>query len=194
MNSGGRPWTPQVAFGLATVLLFLKVFLVALSQGIARVANRAFVNADDAKFFGRGVTPREEELEYVARAQRTLRNDVENIPLALILALAWIQLGCWPEGLAWCLGVFVAARYPALHFLPEAHAAVSQSGVLRRTSELSCDGLCGWPRGAGETLSHTFSWCLCVATKLASEEVVSAADDFQALAIGMRGGALLVLD
>lgn len=98
-------------FAWATMALFLKMFAVAMVQGVVRVRNAAFVNPDDAKFFGRGAAPRERELEIVERAQRTLRNDVENIPIALFLALAWIQLGCWPGGLAWVLGVFVVSRY-----------------------------------------------------------------------------------
>ena len=102
---------PVIVFGVATVALFLKMFAVAMVQGVSRIRNRAFVNPDDAAFFGKGAAPRERELEIVERAQRTLRNDVENIPIALFLALAWIQLGCWPEGLAYVLGVFVLSRY-----------------------------------------------------------------------------------
>ena len=100
------------AFALTTVALFFKMFLTAGVQGLVRVRSRTFVNPEDAAFFGR--TPQAAADHPVAeRAQRALRNDLENIPVFLFLALAYVQLGCWEAGTLLYFPVFVLAR--ALH-------------------------------------------------------------------------------
>jgi uncharacterized membrane protein YecN with MAPEG domain len=98
------------AFGLTAVALFLKMFAVAGVQGVQRMKSRAFTRPDDAAFFGKGATPAAQEVPIVERAQNTLRNDVENIPIFLFLMLAYAQLGAWPLGAALYGAAFVLAR------------------------------------------------------------------------------------
>ncbi|PKL03128.1 MAG: MAPEG family protein [Spirochaetae bacterium HGW-Spirochaetae-9] len=78
-------------YALTTLVLFLKMFAVAGVQGVNRIKNRTFVRPEDAAFFG-GAAPAAAELPIVERAQNTLRNDLENIPLFLFLMLGYIQL------------------------------------------------------------------------------------------------------
>jgi uncharacterized membrane protein YecN with MAPEG domain len=102
-----NPW--QI-YALIVVALFLKMFVVAGVQGIQRVKNKSFVRPEDAAFFGGGATPLSEELPIVQRAQHTLRNDLENIPIFLFLLLSYIQLGCWPLGVFIYGSLFVFSR------------------------------------------------------------------------------------
>jgi uncharacterized MAPEG superfamily protein len=48
--------------------------------------------------------------ELVDRAQSVLRNDAENIPIFLFIAMTYLQLGCWSEGFAIYLLLFVIGR------------------------------------------------------------------------------------
>lgn len=96
------------AFALTTVALFVKMFLVALVQGVTRFRTRSFVRPEDAVFFG-GAAPTSED-PLTERAQNTLRNDVENIPIFLFLALAAVELAPSPR-LPWYFGAFVLSRY-----------------------------------------------------------------------------------
>lgn len=96
-------------YALTTVALFLKMFAVAGVQGVNRVRHRVFVRPDDAAFFGK-TTPQAAELPIVARAQDTLRNDLENIPIFLFLMLGYIQLQGPVVPLAVYAGVFVLSR------------------------------------------------------------------------------------
>jgi uncharacterized membrane protein YecN with MAPEG domain len=98
------------AFGLTAIALFLKMFAVAGVQGIQRMKHRAFARPDDAAFFGKGATPLAQDLPIVERAQNVLRNDVENIPIFMILMLSYAQLGAWPLGAAIYGALFVCAR------------------------------------------------------------------------------------
>lgn len=98
------------AFGLTAVALFLKMFAVAGVQGVQRMKHKTFARPDDAAFFGKGVATAAQDLPIVERAQNTLRNDVENIPIFLFLMIAYAQLGAWPMGAAIYGALFVAAR------------------------------------------------------------------------------------
>ena len=107
--------SPFETWAIAAIALFLKTFLTASVQGAVRIKNSAFAKPEDAAFFGRGAPPLEAELPIVARAQNALRNDAENIPIFLALALGYVELGCWGEGTSLYFGAFVFARY--LHTL-----------------------------------------------------------------------------
>lgn len=98
------------SFALTAVALFIKMFAVAGVQGIQRMKHRTFARPDDAAFFGRGVAVAAQDLPVVERAQNTLRNDVENIPIFLFLMIAYAQLGAWPLGAAIYGTLFVLAR------------------------------------------------------------------------------------
>jgi uncharacterized MAPEG superfamily protein len=96
-------------YALTTIVLALKMFAIAVVQGRGRVKASVFVNPEDARLFS-GQLGRE-EAPTVQRASAAWRNDIENIPIFLILA--WIYVSA--PGLShrafdiYCM-VFVAAR------------------------------------------------------------------------------------
>jgi uncharacterized MAPEG superfamily protein len=95
-------------YAITAIVLALKMSAIAFVQGRARTGSGTFLNPEDAATFGGQVVP--EEPEIVQRAARAWRNDLENIPIFLILS--WIYVGA---GLAltpfiiYCC-VFMAAR------------------------------------------------------------------------------------
>lgn len=96
-------------YGLIVVLLFLKMFALVLVQGYNRFKYKTFTNPEDAAYFGKDATVAQ-DVEIVERAQKTLRNDGENIPIFLFLAAAYIQLGCWENGVLLYFPLFVLSR------------------------------------------------------------------------------------
>ncbi|MEM6925586.1 MAG: MAPEG family protein [Myxococcota bacterium] len=99
---------PLHAWAVAAVVLYVKMLVVASLQGVWRLRANAFEKPEDAAFFGSGEV--RDELPEVARAQRTLVNDLENIPMFLFLAAAYVALGAWPGAAAGYFGVFVGSR------------------------------------------------------------------------------------
>ena len=85
-------------YALATVTLFIKFWLLAVTQGLVRVRHKTFVNPEDARVFGRGGEAAAAEHPTVARAGAAMRNDLENLPFFFVLALVYTLLGCWPTG------------------------------------------------------------------------------------------------
>jgi glutathione S-transferase len=75
-------------YTITTIVLALKMVAVSLAQGRARVAAGIFVNPEDAITFSGAAAS--EEAPAVQRASRAWRNDLENIPIFLILA--WIYV------------------------------------------------------------------------------------------------------
>ena len=96
-------------YALTTVILFFKMFANSVVQGIGRVNAKAFVTAEDARFFAHA-PPVPDEAPIVKRAAMAWRNDLENIPIFLFLGLIYITLGCWPEGVYIYFTIFVIAR------------------------------------------------------------------------------------
>ena len=95
---------------ILAVLLTFKMFVNSMYQGYYRVKNRAFVKPEDAACFGKGAAPKAEEHPMVQRAAICWRNDLENIPVFLILGLGFVLAG---GSLPWCLayfGLFFLAR------------------------------------------------------------------------------------
>jgi uncharacterized MAPEG superfamily protein len=100
-------------YGLTVVALFLKYFAAVLVQGYGRLQHRGFGNPEDAVLFDKlfGEKPNAaKQSELVDRAQSVLRNDGESVPLFLFAAMVYIQLGCWPAGVAIFLPSYVIAR------------------------------------------------------------------------------------
>jgi len=110
-------------YGLTVVVLFVKMFAMVLVQGYGRYQNRGFANPEDAVMFDKlfGQKPEaSQQSELVDRAQSVLRNDGENIPMFLFMAIAYIQLGCWTMGLTIYLPLFVIGRIMhAISYLKE---------------------------------------------------------------------------
>ncbi|MGA6970784.1 MAG: MAPEG family protein [Candidatus Binatus sp.] len=96
-------------YSLITVLLFFKMSANSVVQGVARTGAKAFPNPEDALFFG-APAPVANELPTVQRAAACWRNDLENIPIFLFLALIYVTLGCWPQGAFIYFTIFVIAR------------------------------------------------------------------------------------
>lgn len=102
--------SPFDAFALTVVALFAKMIGVALFQGVMRMRHNTFAKPEDADFYGDGEAA-PAELPVVDRAQRTLRNDLENIPIFLFLSWCYVELSLWPTGALIYFGVFAATRY-----------------------------------------------------------------------------------
>ncbi len=95
-------------YALITVILFFKMFAISAIQGRARTSTKTFVTPEDARFFGAAIAP--DELPIVKRAAMAWRNDLENIPIFLFLAMIYVTLGCWPTGAFIYFSVFAVAR------------------------------------------------------------------------------------
>ena len=101
-------------YALTAIVLALKMAAISIVQGTARTRAGIFTNPEDAKSFGAQLASAEAPM--VERASKAWRNDLENIPIFLILA--WIYVGA---GLAsgafviYCL-VFLVARVLHTYF------------------------------------------------------------------------------
>jgi uncharacterized MAPEG superfamily protein len=96
-------------YALITVILFFKMFATSIVQGLGRLNSRTFVTAEDAQFFAHS-PPASDEAPIVKRGAMVWRNDLENIPIFLLLGLIYVTLGCWPEGAFIYFTIFVVAR------------------------------------------------------------------------------------
>jgi uncharacterized MAPEG superfamily protein len=95
-------------YALTAIILALKMSSLAIVQGRARVKAGTFVNPEDASTFGGKVAP--EEPAMVQRAAKAWRNDIENIPIFLILAWIYVSAGLSTTPFViYCL-VFMVAR------------------------------------------------------------------------------------
>jgi len=95
-------------YAITSIVLALKMSAIAFVQGRARTSEGAFLNPEDAATFGGKIVS--EEPEIVQRAARAWRNDLENIPIFLILA--WIYVAAGLSAVAfviYCI-VFMVAR------------------------------------------------------------------------------------
>jgi len=96
-------------YAATTIILTLKMIANSIVQGAGRQRSKVFTNPEDARLFGAKLEA--EEAPIVRRAANVWRNDLENIPIFLILA--WIYVAA--NGLSatafqvYC-AVFVVAR------------------------------------------------------------------------------------
>ena len=100
-------------YGLTVVTLFLKMFATILVQVYGRFRSTSFDNPEDSaivtKIFGKqNIDSIDDDLP--RRAQNILRNDGENIPIFLFLALTYVQLDCWETGASIYFSLFVLTR------------------------------------------------------------------------------------
>jgi glutathione S-transferase len=95
-------------YALTAIVLALKMTAVSVAQGRARTAAKVFVIPEDAKMFAGTVAT--EEAPAVRRAAKAWLNDLENIPIFLILALIYAIAGLSTTAfLIYCV-VFTLAR------------------------------------------------------------------------------------
>lgn len=99
---------------VCTFILALKMWANSAVQAIARFKYKTFVNPEDAKFFGAmlktDMSVQSVEHPLVQRATLCWRNDLENIPLFMVLSLGYVLIG---GSEIWALvyfSVFVFAR------------------------------------------------------------------------------------
>lgn len=97
------------AFSLALIALFLKTTLTSVLQVAARFRTRSFSAPEDAKWAGVRLAPAEGGL--VQRCSNVWRNDTENLPLFLALALSYVLLGASQEVASRLFALYVALRY-----------------------------------------------------------------------------------
>jgi glutathione S-transferase len=97
------------AFALALIALFLKTTLTSMLQVAARFRARTFLLPEDAALAR--TKQCEAEAPFVQRCANVWRNDVENLPLFIALALAYVLLGAPLESAQWLFSVYVLLRY-----------------------------------------------------------------------------------
>ena len=107
------------AFVLALTALFLKTTLTSMLQVVSRFRSRMFTLPEDAALLR--VKPKPEEAAFVQRCGNVWRNDVENLPLFLALALAYVLSGATLASAQALFAAYVALRY--------AHTAVYLLGL-----------------------------------------------------------------
>lgn len=95
-------------YALTAVLLALKMAAISVVQGRARTAAKKFLNPEDARTLGGEAVA--EEVEMVLRGGRAWRNDLENIPIFLILAWVYVTAGLSTTLFVIYCAVFVVAR------------------------------------------------------------------------------------
>jgi len=95
-------------YALTAIVLALKMSSIAIVQGRARLKAGVFVNPEDAHTFH--AEQAAEDAPMVLRGSRAWRNDLENIPMFLILAGIYVIAGLSTTAfVVYCL-VFIAAR------------------------------------------------------------------------------------
>jgi uncharacterized MAPEG superfamily protein len=95
-------------YALTAIVLALKMSAISVAQGVARSGAKKFVNPEDAKMFGAEQVA--QEVAAVQRASKAWLNDLENIPIFLILALVYAIAGLSPRAfIIYCM-VFTVAR------------------------------------------------------------------------------------
>ncbi len=96
-------------YALTAVVLFFKMGAVGVVQARARTAAGVFTNPEDARTFGKTEVAAE-EAPAVRRAAKAFLNDLENIPIFLIIALVYTLMHCWQTGAVLYFGLFSVAR------------------------------------------------------------------------------------
>ena len=95
-------------YALTAIVLELKMAAIAVVQGRGRVSTGVFVLPEDAKLFSGTEAPQEAPI--VDRASKAWRNDLENIPIFLILAGIYVMAGLSSGAFAFYCIVFMVTR------------------------------------------------------------------------------------
>lgn len=95
---------------ICVTVLWCKMFANSIVQGIYRVRSGHFTRPDDAAYFGKGAAVRAEELPIVQRASACWRNDLENIPMFLIIGLGFVLADGPATAALIYFGLFTVAR------------------------------------------------------------------------------------
>ena len=95
-------------YALTAIVLAFKMAAISIVQGRARLSAGTFTNPEDAKSFGGQQASA--EAPAVERASKAWRNDLENIPIFLILAWIYVAAGLSAGAFVLYCIVFMAAR------------------------------------------------------------------------------------
>ena len=95
-------------YALTAVVLMFKMFAVSIVQGRGRAGAKVFTVPEDAKLFGGKLEA--QEAPSVERASNCWRNDLENIPMFLIIAGIYVMAGLSQQAFAYYCGIFMAMR------------------------------------------------------------------------------------
>jgi uncharacterized MAPEG superfamily protein len=97
------------AFVIALVALFAKTSATSVLQVVSRFRARTFLLPEDAAMLR--VQPAASEAELVRRCGNVWRNDVENLPLFLALALSYVLAGATAADATVLFATYVVLRY-----------------------------------------------------------------------------------
>lgn len=97
------------AFAMALVALFAKTTLTSVLQVVSRLRARTFLLPEDAALMR--TRPVAAEAPLVQRCANVWRNDVENLPLFVALALTYVLLGAPAASAQWLFAAYVVLRY-----------------------------------------------------------------------------------
>ncbi len=117
-------------YAITAIILTLKMSSLAIVQGRGRVKAGIFVNPEDARTFGAKVAP--EEVPIVQRAAKAWRNDLENIPIFLILAWIYVSAGLSTTPFVIYCIVFMVGPNRSHHLLPQLDPADADDFLHRR--------------------------------------------------------------
>ena len=95
-------------YAITAIVLALKMAAISVVQGRARLTTKVFVNPEDAREFGGAAAS--EETPAVQRGAKAWRNDLENIPMFLILAWIYVAADLSIAAFAIYCGAFTVAR------------------------------------------------------------------------------------
>ena len=98
-------------YAVCAAVLVLKMAFSAIYTGSRRQAHQGYINSEDATVFGKaGAAAAATESAEVAHALRIQRNDLENIPGFLVIALIYVLSGASATGAAIYFWTFTIAR------------------------------------------------------------------------------------
>ena len=103
------PWPALPAFTFALVALFAKTTLTSALQVASRLRAGVFPIAEDARLMHK--PPARDEADFVRRCANVWRNDIENLPLFIALAMAYTLLGAPAAAAQGLFGTYVLLRY-----------------------------------------------------------------------------------
>ena len=95
---------------ISLIVLFFKMWANSMVQGLHRFRADSFDWPEDTRTFGRGTATGTPAAEGFERANRCWRNDLENIPIYLFLALGFVLSGGLPFWAALYFTIFTVAR------------------------------------------------------------------------------------
>jgi len=97
-------------YAVCVGILAVKMLYSGVYTGVQRQRNRGYINPEDARVFGQGVTAVESEHPAVAHALRIQRNDCENIPIFFAVGLVYVLSGASAFGAAVYCWTYTLAR------------------------------------------------------------------------------------